>query len=292
MDNEQILIPSTQQKSWGWPAALNFILGGAGAGGYLFFTLSHIVVGSHGMDGANVRIFINFVMPALVCLGFLALTLEAGRPQNILFLLSGIRTSWISRESLAFVTFIVTAVMSGFFPGYFWQNLAMISALTLLICQGFVLSKSRGIPAWNLGIMPVLALSSGLSSGAGFIMILWSISGTFLTTSGFILAIIVALINAAFWLFYLMWSKDSEFLKTTHNLRQSPSLAAMIVIGHLVPVLLLMLFLINSGTGIDQEGRWFLMGTSGVLLLASSTWQKFGIIFSSGCHQEIRFITV
>jgi phenylacetyl-CoA:acceptor oxidoreductase 26-kDa subunit len=285
MEKQQILLASIRQKNWDWPAALNFILGGVGAGSYLFYHLVHYLANDAPPDDIIVRIFTSFVMPALVCLGFLALTLEAGKPAHSRFLLRGIRKSWMSREVIAFVVFIISAVMGGFITGYFFRDVAMLAALALLISQGFVLSSSRGIPAWNWAFMPLLFLSSGLVSGAGLTMIFWSATGTLPALIGFITAIVFVFINIVFWLFYVQKEKGYYAGTTLHPLGRFLSFVFIIGAGHLIPLLFLIFSL--TDTEIIKEEKEFFMLISGSLVLLSTAWQKISIVLLKGYHQEI-----
>ena len=287
MTSEQ-LIASTQQKNWGWPAVLNFILGGAGAGGFIFHNLILNLSENNAMAESNARLFFDLSMPMLVLLGFSALGLEAGKPLRSRYLVRSFRNSWLSREAIAFILFIFTAITSAISQSLFFQGIAILSALTLLITQGFILYKSRGIPAWNTAMIPALFVSSGLTSGAGLNMIFWSAIGISPTTSGLIAVIFLALTNAAFWLLYLFWSEGLEFSTAIHRLQRIPPLAAMLGLGHLLPVLLVTFFLIVIRTGITPEENTFYIGASGILLVTSTVWQKFCVIFSSGYKREIR----
>jgi formate-dependent nitrite reductase membrane component NrfD len=287
MTNER-LIASTRQNNWGCPAVLNFILGGAGAGGFIFHNLILNLSESNAMAESNARLFIDLSMPMLVLLGFSALGLEAGKPLRSRYLVYGFRNSWMSRETLAFILFMVTAITTAVSQNIFFQRIAILSALTLLITQGFILYKSRGIAAWNTAMIPALFLSSGLTSGAGLNMILWTAIGISPTISGLIAVIFLALTNVAFWLLYLFWSEDLEFSKAIHRLQRIPSLAAMLGLGHFLPVLLVAFFLMVIRTGPTLEGNTLYIGASGILLVTSTFWQKFWIISSSGYQREIR----
>ena len=287
MGNKQVIAASARQKDWNLPAVVNFIFAGTGSGCYVFFHTVQYFTHSPALDDITVRLFKNFAMPALVCLGFLALTLEAGKPARGLFLLRGIRHSWMSRETGAFAVFVITAVMSGFIPGHFLESIAMVAGLALLVSQGFILSSSRGIPAWNWAFMPLFFLSSGIVAGAGLTMIFWPMTSMSPPPNAFLAAIICVLANALLWFLYVHTSKIPEPGKVSHSLGRLPSLLFIIGIGHFLPALLLAFVLTNAENKIMLSGKESYVMVSGLLVLISTAWQKVSIILFRGYHQEI-----
>jgi len=238
------------------------------------------------MTETNIKLFMALAMPALVCLGFSALVFEAGKPTRGYFAILGVRRSWISREIFAFVVFVLTATISGFTADILLQIIAIVAALALLFSQGFVLYESYGIPAWNKAIIPAFFLSSGLVSGAGLTMIVWTAMDVPPTMFVSILTIFLTLTNLAFWLLYVLGSKNLEFLTTTHQLRRAPSLTVMILIGHLLPVLILTFSLSFTRNDIAFEGNDLYIIISSSLLLIFTAWQKICII-SNGYQRRI-----
>ena len=157
----------------------------------------------------------------------------------------------------------------------------------MLVSQGFVLSSSRGIPAWNWAYMPLFFLSSGIVSGAGLTMILWSLTSMSLPLNAFLVTNICILVNVLIWLLYVHTSKISEPKTIAHPLSRVPSLVFIIGIGHLLPMFLLSFVLTTTGNEIAKSGKEFYVFISGMLMLISSSWQKISIILSKGYHQEI-----
>ena len=78
------LIRSKKQKVWGWPGVVNFTLGGMASGFYLLSSL--LMVLQDGMLGLSQPAGFKLVAPALIGLGFLALTTEAGHPLRARYL--------------------------------------------------------------------------------------------------------------------------------------------------------------------------------------------------------------
>jgi len=154
------LIAPTKQKEWGWPAAANFILGGAGTGFYIFTFLTMIFKNPNSaLNGSTPYWMIG---PVLVIIGLLCLTIEAGRPLRSPYLFCQLGKAWISREILAFTFFVPTVILDYFFPHLIFKTCAVLSSLLFMVAQGFILYSSRAIPAWNLTIIPLIFFILGL----------------------------------------------------------------------------------------------------------------------------------
>lgn len=287
MTNEQ-LIPAEKQVNWGWAAVLNFITGGAGAGGYLFSSLGFGNSGTNAAIVTTAQTVIELVMPAVVCLGFLALAVEAGNPLNSRFLLRRLQSSWMSREALAFVVFIVAAVISAFHRNMFFQGIGIVAALVLIISQGFILYRSRGVPAWNVGIIPIVFLSSGLTSGVGLTMVFAAGSGISLEPNELLIGIISLLVNLTVWCLYLSWSKESEYQMAIRQLRRLSSLSISIGLGHAISILLLTFAWIIWLHEPASFAGYVLIGLAGLQILTAIACQKVGIILKAGYKREIR----
>ena len=98
------LIPPQRQRLWGWPAVMNFVLGGLGAGWYAIALLAA------GFEGSPAVTVASWAAPALVLAGFAAVASAAGRPQRGLRVLTRVRTSWMSRELALGGTFVLLVV--------------------------------------------------------------------------------------------------------------------------------------------------------------------------------------
>jgi phenylacetyl-CoA:acceptor oxidoreductase 26-kDa subunit len=279
------LISPTKQKQWAWPAAANFTLGGAGTGFYLFIFLAGI------FDNSN--FVLNDPVPfgpiglVLVGSGFLCLIIEAGRPLRSHYLLHHLRKAWISKEMLAFVFFVTAVILDYFYPQLLFKACAALSALFLMIAQGFILYASRAVPAWNVSIMPLFFLSSGFASGAALTLLLAAL-GRLVTGNGLgLLSLTCIFLNMIVWLFYLRWSNAVDFRSATEALRRPFMMFFIIVFGHAFPILMLLLLQIRafSGTGAKLPGVFAML--SGLAIIIGVTAQKSGIVMSSGYLREI-----
>ena len=155
------------QSNWDWRAAGNFVFGGAGAGLALFGALC---------APAALRVPLVLAGMALVGLGLLCVWLEIGRPLRAFNVVVHVRTSWMSRESLAAIALFALglALLAGVaVPG--WP--IALAAAVFLYCQARLLGAARGIPTWRHPItVPALVLT-GLAEGMGLFWLIAAWSG-------------------------------------------------------------------------------------------------------------------
>ena len=279
------LIAPTKQGEWALPATANFVLGGAGTGFYLVSVLNIILW--RGMSAMVHPVLFGMWAPVLMGLGFVFLAAEAGRPSRGRHLLGHLRSAWISRETLAFAFFAPAVILDNFFPHLVFKVCAGVSALFFMAAQGFILYSSRAIPAWNVSIMPLFFLSSGFVSGAGLVLLL-AASGRLLLGDGFMLfSLICVIINLVIWICYLRRSNDVDFQLGTRALRHPSKMFVTIVFGHVVSILILFLFQIQTYIGLESSFPHALITISGIAIIIGVAAQKIGIILSAGYAGEV-----
>ena len=158
------------QRSWDARAALNFMLGGAGAGLLVFSSLSK--------DTPAV-----FLGLALIAAGLAAVWLEIGRKLRAIHVFFNPFTSWMTRESFAALALFPVAIV---YPPF-----AVLLAAAFLYCQARILRAAKGIPAWRApGTVPLI-VSTGFAEGAG--LALWFSAGDVLAGL-FALAVLARLV--------------------------------------------------------------------------------------------------
>ena len=274
------LIAPTKQKEWGWPAAANFTLGGAGTGFYLFTFLTMIFKNPN--SALNDPIPYWMIGPVLVVSGFLCLIIEAGRPLRSPYLFRHLGKAWISKEILAFTFFAPAVILDHFFPHLIFKACAALSALFFMVAQGFILYSSRAIPAWNLSIMPLFFLSSGFASGAGLALLL-AASGMLVIEGGLVMLSITCVIwNLIIWLFYMRWSSAIDFRSATEALCRSFMMFFTIVFGHAFPILILLLLQIRPFPEMGAMLQIAFVMVSGLAIITGVTAQKAGMVLLSG----------
>lgn len=249
----------------------NFFLGGAGAGAYL------VAVSLSGFSTTPLLRAASLLGPLLVLAGFLSVAAEAGRPLRGPRVLRMLRTSWMSRELWAGGAFIGLAALDLIRPWVGWRVAAALAALLFALAQGWILRHCRGVAAWNVPLMPPLFLASALVSGAGVLAMvtpLVSHDAEWLVTVTMGLIVLSGLI----WTLYLTWSGGDAFHRATATLREDSAILGIFVIGHLLPLVMLILglrapafvptvaFLTGVGILIGQlQGKAWLILRAGVL---------------------------
>jgi hypothetical protein len=164
-----LLLPM-RQREWKLFAALNFFLGGAGAGFYFLFWLDMNISGAYGIPA-----WVKLLPPALVSLGFLGLLFEAGRPLRSIYILRNV-SSWITKEVIFGTLFGLCALHDFFFPDPAIRTAGAISGLLFGLSQIFVLYRAKGIIGWNVPLLPPILFTSLCVKGAALMLIIYSLS--------------------------------------------------------------------------------------------------------------------
>jgi sulfite dehydrogenase (quinone) subunit SoeC len=138
----------TAQEEWAWLITAAFFFGSVGAG---LFLVSYF---AGFWEGALAGLLSVAVLKSIAHVLFLGKPLRAWRA------VARWRTSWISRGLIAIGLFVVfgslyLAVPAG--PARFvFGVVAAVAAGFVTVYDGFVMRASRGIPAWNSWLVPVI----------------------------------------------------------------------------------------------------------------------------------------
>jgi formate-dependent nitrite reductase membrane component NrfD len=226
------LIPPRRQALWGWPAVLNFALGGLGAGLYVAAVLGAGFARSPAVTAAS------WLGPLLVLAGFVAVATEAGRPLRGPRVLTRLGTSWMSRELLIGGAFVLLVATDLVFPLRLDRGLAVLAALALALAHGFIVRRSRGVTAWDVPLMPLLFLLSALISGSGLYLVIDVLSGR--RPEGAVLGGVLVLLagGLAAWVRYLRWSSAPAFAEAVAPLARGRGARFIIGGGYAVPLAL------------------------------------------------------
>lgn len=232
MDAE--LLAPIKQILWGRLAVANFFLGGAGAGAYLG------AVALSGLSATPLVRAAGLVGPLLVLAGFLSVAIETGRPFRGPRVLRMVRRSWMSRESWAGGAFVGLAAADLVRPWGGWRLAAALAALLFILAQGWVLERCRGVPAWNVPLLPPVFLVSAFVSGAGVL----GLTAPFATRDAERLALTTAgliVVSGFVWIAYSAWPGDRVFRQVAGMLSQNAAILGIFVVGHLLPLVMLIL---------------------------------------------------
>jgi formate-dependent nitrite reductase membrane component NrfD len=270
------LVPATVQTLWGWPAIVNFTLGGLGAG---FYVMAALAAGFG--PSATVRAA-AWLGPLLVLAGFAAVATEAGRPLRGPRVLARVRTSWMSRELWLGVAFALLAVGALRTEGPGPRAVAAMAGAGLALAQGQILRHARGVAAWSVPPMPWVFLTSALVSGAGLLLLLEPWSGRPLNRL-LGMALVALVVHLCVWWLFVSWSSDEAFVHGLRPLRDGSSGLVMVVGGYLLPSLLAALAVALPPLGPA------LATAAGALMVAGQAWMKAALIRQAG---QLRPITL
>ncbi len=265
------MVSPRKQRVWRWPAAANFILGGMGAGLYLlsWFMLWLGMVPPTGFE---------LLAPALAALGFLSLAVEVGRPLRGLYLFRALHHSWMSREALAGVLFMGTAVLSWVWPHTWLSPVAALSATGLLISQGLIIHRAYAVTAWHKPAVPWWVSLSGLEAGSGLVMLLAGFEHMASLSGMAFIGVFFLIAGGINWMLYLSDSKESAFRAATAALRTTRAFTLSIGVGHVLPILLLLaLSMMNN-----QPVQIILALLAGMSMIIGSAAQKLQLILKAG----------
>jgi phenylacetyl-CoA:acceptor oxidoreductase 26-kDa subunit len=156
------------QRHWDLRAALNFTLGGTGAGMLVILAFA---------DGGGTRQAAALVALALIAAGLGAVWLEIGRPRRAVHVLFNPFTSWMSRESFAAALVFVFGAAAAASSREDAFVAAALAALAFVYCQGRILQSSRGIPAWREPMVTPLIVTTALAEGSGALVAAGVVAG-------------------------------------------------------------------------------------------------------------------
>ena len=265
------LLPSRPQTFWGWPAVLNFFLGGLGAGFYV------VTVLAEGPDGRSaVMTLATWLAPACVLAGFAAVAAEAGRPLRGPRVLLRVGTSWMSRELWLGGAFVALDLADGLRPLGPLRAGAAVAALVLAIAQGFIVQGARGIPAWNVPVMPTLFGLSALVSGGGLYLLV-AVSVRRVPSVPALAAVLMLLIGGVWmWVRYLTWSSEAAFTEAVAPLTRGREARLVVGAGLMAPLLL------TAGAAAWPAVAAPALALAGILMVLGQLHAKARLVLTAG----------
>jgi DMSO reductase anchor subunit len=271
-----------KQKIWGIPAVINFTLGSMGAGLYIITMLQTI---HPGFSIERIELIRNTILSISILMGGLfMLTFEAGNPVKSYMLLRNIKKSWIAREVLFSLLFVLSAVGNAIKPSLVFGVFATGNALLLIISQALIIRRSRAIVSWNVPPVVALFILSGVVSGYA----LYAIITTSLNTENSVILIYqFLLVTYLFaWVTFLFFYKrdDKDFRQATSALRTPQSIFFTIILGIIVPLLLVQTII--SGHYIDHV--IFAQILSGTCVIIGISIKNYDFIIKAGFLRKLR----
>lgn len=152
------------QTRWGMNEAVIFTLEGAGGS---------LVAASLLVGGPLAAVALG---TGMVALAIVLLLMHLGHPLRAWRAILNVRGSWVSRGTLVLGSFVALGALRTIAEplGLLDQGAALASLIAWLLVAGgifialypgLVLSASSAIPFWNSGLLPVLSLAQGTTSG-------------------------------------------------------------------------------------------------------------------------------
>jgi DMSO reductase anchor subunit len=272
-------IQPVKYRVWGWPAVANFVIGGMASGFYLLCFL-HISLREGFYLSKPQSLPLLWVSPLLIIAALVLLIFEAGRPLRGIYLLGNLKSSWMSREVLSGTVFLASAIMNRLFPQNVFYLLSVVAALGYLISQGYMVHHARAVTAWNVALTPVLFLTSGIAGGVGLLLIVSGLIGLVFTAKMAVTGIVCLVVNLFVYGFYTLFPfRDRAFREAAAVLRNPMSLMSVAGIGHILPVIFLIL-LSSSGLNemLDKHVLDILYISTGLAVVSASAFQKILLI--------------
>lgn len=165
-----------------------------GEGRGIFLVIGHFVVGVAAgtwlmslVFGSRAGLAVAFMLAALGGVSHLAFL---GRPERFWRMVSGVKTSWISRGFAGLSLFLAGGflyLIPMFLPIAPWGSdsvpanagfaLAFLGMIILIGYMGFVYTASKAIPFWNSPLHPVLYIGHALRGGVAALLVIAALGG-------------------------------------------------------------------------------------------------------------------
>ena len=209
------------QTMWDARAAINFMLGGTGA----------------GLLAASVFFRTEPLIPVLVALALIgaglgAVWLEIGRKLRAIHVFFNPFTSWMTREAFVAVLVFVLAVSALLLRNQLLYYAAALAALGFLYCQARILFGAKGIPTWRAREVVPLIVTTGLAEGLGAALFFEA------TTHLLVLFALAVMARAFAWRRYHAAVKSPHLESAGTVLLRLGTLAALALaaLGHFIPL--------------------------------------------------------
>ena len=187
---------SKPQQEWKIIIAIYLYLAGMGAGSFIIGMLLHWWrVDLNPLHLSSIE-FLGFQLnlirvpilwgPIMVAIGAPFLILDLGIKWRFFYACLNPRTSWVARGFIILSVFIVLGLVlfvKSLFPSSLdsslWvilEGIALVFAFATALYTGILLKATKSVPLWNTPLLPILFLTSALSTGS--MAIILSVLGT------------------------------------------------------------------------------------------------------------------
>jgi phenylacetyl-CoA:acceptor oxidoreductase subunit 1 len=262
------------QTYWDWRAAMNFIMGGIGAGLTAFAGLYFYLFENNGIilqSSLSIGVF-------FICCGLFFVWLKIGRKLRALYVLFRPQTSWMSREVYAVSSLFLLIGISFIYELPALGTLIFLFAVLFLYCQTKILQASKGISSWRQKEIPILLLAIGLYEGlALFSLIVYF--GDKLVFYDMSVSLLVILGATNTFILARYSRKVSSKVNPSSRKILSKAIPKLQVLGFIIPSVILAIYMmLEIFTSLP-----YLLGL--VLIIINCVYFKFILIVKAG-HQQ------
>lgn len=251
------------------------------------FLFSYIVeITREGSYSASPKIAFELLGLLLMVSGFLAVAAEAGKPWRGGYLYRGLANSWLSRETLIATVFVLGLGIERINIVSFSRVLCVMSGLAFMISQGFVLYQMRSIQAWNVPIVPVFFVSSGLASGAAIVLTAAVIEPLGAANFEYRLALVTVALNITVWSIYMHLLNSRIFSRDSGRNIGLDYRKKAVLLGHLVAMIFIVSFILLP-TLITFRFADILVALIGLIILGSIFLQKAIIVLEISQYEKL-----
>lgn len=175
------------------------------------------------------------------------------KPLKLWRMILKVRTSWIARGTLfTILTVILGAIQIILFSvaadspaEIVFRILTGLSALAVMIYEGFTINYIKGIPFWNSSLLPPTLISWGILMGLALVTVISS-TGTYMAEviSAYKIILIVTVVLTILYLWNALYAESASKESMREIIGNSLFWIGSVVIGFVVPAIVL--FSINE----------------------------------------------
>jgi sulfite dehydrogenase (quinone) subunit SoeC len=245
MTTHEWMVKGNKQTEWiddrGILLWLAFYTGGLGGGLYL------VSLFFNNLPGMFAGWFIVAVLKGSLHFMYL------GKPARFWRLMTRPQSSWLARGLWFVIGFaglgLIQIMLSFFFPEYTalilgFKIAAGILALCVATYTGFVLNNAKGVPFWDLPILPLLFVACGVLGGFGMTVAIGIFSESVNMAAAEMGSRIMLIVNMCLIGLYLLWASRKETVgkqSVLYQLRGSISpifWTCVVAMGIIIPAII------------------------------------------------------
>ncbi len=297
---------------WDWRVAIYLFLGGLSGGLMTMSAINYLRSGRKGPLQSSCCWQIPVMAPILLSIGLFFLWLDLERKlHGYLFYMTFKPLSPMSWG--AWIVFIIYPLMicyalaalpdevKGRIKNSFIKNMAdimgphllklaklnVVFGVLLVIYTGILLSTFVARPLWNTAILPLLFLTSGMSTGAAMMIIVAKQKEVKLFFTKLDIWLILGELLILVLMFYGHYTADAvhqaaimPFFNSAHD--TFPYFLSIVVIGIVLPLAIVLKFLEVTGKHTEEVTGFglFLMNSSAVLVLIGGAIVRFALVYA------------